>query len=348
MEPGTPRTRRRLPAAPSWLPDRSALPGLAAASALAGLATVVAALLPAAVGAVPLAVVLGLLIGRWLRWPVLQPGYALASGSVLRIGIVLLGAQLSLAEIVRVGVPAIGLVLAALLIAAVVVWSVARWLGVEGPLVVLLGVGSAVCGNTAILAVAPAVRAGRREVALAVAGVTLWGTLALLVYPLVGRAVGLGEVDFGLWAGLAIQDTSQVVAAGAAYSDDALRVATVVKLVRNGSLLLVLPLVARLSQRGVEAPEPVGLRDAVPVFVIGFLAMAVLRSVGIIDAELAARLGRLSGWAVLVAVAGLGLGIELGGLGRGAGRALTVAAITAAVLGIFGLSVALLGVVAPR
>ena len=348
MEPGTPSTRRRLPWPLSRLPGRDALPGLGAAAAVAGLATLAATLLPAAVGAVPLAVVLGLLLGRWLPLRVLQPGYALATGPVLRTGIVLLGAQLSLAEIVRVGVPAIGLVLGALALAAVVVWSVARWLGVEGPLVVLLGVGSAVCGNTAILAVAPAVRAGRREVALAVAGITLWGTLALLVYPLLGRLIGLDDVAFGLWAGLAIQDTSQVVAAGAAYSDEALQVATVVKLVRNSALLLVLPLVARPWQRRLESPEPVGLRDAVPVFVVGFMAMAVLRSVGIIEAELAARLGWLSGWAVLVAVAGLGLGIELGGLRRGAGRALTVAALTAGVLGVFGLSVALLGVVAPR
>ena len=346
MEPGTPSARRRLRWPLSRLPGLHVLPGLAAALTLAGLATLGASLLPAAVGAVPLAVILGLLIGRWLPRRLLQPGYTLATGPVLRTGIVLLGAQLSIAEIVRVGVPAVGLVLGALLLAAVVVWSVARWLGVDGPLVVLLGVGSAVCGNTAILAVAPAVRAGRREVALAVAGVTLWGTLALLVYPLVGRALGLDDVAFGLWAGLAIQDTSQVVAAGAAYSDEALQVATVVKLVRNSALLLVLPLVARLGQWGFDVPEPVGLRDAVPFFVIGFLAMAVLRSVGIIEAELAARLGRLSGWAVLVAVAGLGLGIELGGLGRGAGRALTVAGITAAALGVFGLSVVLLGVVA--
>lgn len=344
MEPVRPSVPPTAPGRASRFHMPRVLPGLAAAVTLAAVASAVSSVLPVSIGAVPLAVVLGLAIGHRLPRPALEPGYAIAIGPLLRTGIVLLGAELSLTEVARVGVPAIGLVLGALLLAAAVVWSAARLLGVTGPVVVLLGVGSAVCGNTAILATAPALRASRQQVALAVTGITLWGTVGLLAYPLIGRLLGLPEADVGLWVGLAIQDTSQVVAAGAAHSDEALRIATVVKLVRNSTLLLILPLVARLWQRRDGAGEPVSLRASVPLFVLGFLAMATLRSIGLIEAELADFLGRVSGWAVLVAVAGLGLGIELSGVRRGAGRSLAVAGVTAVALGAYGMSMALLGV----
>lgn len=338
-----------LPVSPTpWSRGCAVLPGLAVAGTVAVVATLLATVLPVPVGAVPLAVLLGLALGPTLPRQSLEPGYAVATGPLLRLGIVLLGAGLSLTEVARVGVPAVGLVLVTLLLAAVVVSVSARLLGVDGPVVVLLGVGSAVCGNSAILATAPALRAARSQVALAVTGITLWGTVGLLGYPVVGRLLGLPDADLGLWFGLAIQDTSQVVAAGAAVSDEALQVATVVKLVRNSTLLLVLPVVARWWQRRDSGIGPIGVRRAVPMFVLGFLVMAGLRSVGVISAPLATWLGRVSGWAVLVAVAGLGLGIRFGGLRRDAIRGLAVAGVTAAALGVFGLSVALLGVASGR
>ena len=152
---------------------------------------------------------------------------------------------------------------------------------------------------------------------------------------------------FGLWAGLAIQDTSQVVAAGAAFSDPARDVAIVVKLVRNASLAAVLPLLAWWwGRRSSETAAPAaGWRKAVPLFVLGFLGMVVLRTVGVIDAGWGERLGEVAAIAILIAVAGLGLSIRLSALRRASLTAVGVGAATAVVLGLFGLAAAI--VVAP-
>ena len=109
----------------------------------------------------------------------------------------------------------------------------ARLVRVEGRLAVLIAVGSAVCGNTAIVATAPVIGARAREVAYAVATITLFGTLAVFLYPAIGRALALPQPSFGLWAGVAVHDTSQVIATSAAYGPGALDVATVVKLIRT-------------------------------------------------------------------------------------------------------------------
>ena len=120
----------------------------------------------------------------------------------------------------------------------------ARLVRVDDRLAVLIAVGSAVCGNTAIVATAPVIGARAREVAYAVATITLFGTLAVFLYPTIGHALGLSQPSFGLWAGVAVHDTSQVIATGAAFGPEALDVATVVKLIRNALMAPLLFLIA--------------------------------------------------------------------------------------------------------
>ena len=181
------------------------------------------------------------------------------------------------------------------------------------------------------MATAPVIGARGRDVAYAVAVVTLFGTCAVFVYPFVGHALGLSDASFGLWSGTAINDTSQVVAASSAYSPGALEVATVVKLIRNA---LMAPLLLGIAwawvrtetaradgPRGHRAP---GLRRAVPLFVLGFLALAALRSIGVIGPELAAVLDTVARVCILVALAAVGLSVRVGELRldriAGAGR----------------------------
>ena len=168
-----------------------------------------------------------------------------------------------------------------------IVLAVSRLVRVEGRLALLIAVGSAVCGNTAIVATAPVIGAKAREVAYAVATITLFGTLAVFLYPAIGRAIVLPQPSFGLWAGVAVHDTSQVIATSAAYGPDALDVATVVKLIRNALMAPLLFLIATgWAARGGEGVEAAGrgVRRAVPLFVFGFLALAALRTIGVIDA----------------------------------------------------------------
>ncbi len=273
-----------------------------------------------------------------------EPGIKFAAGPLLRTGIVLLGARLSLGEVARIGLPALGTIAVTMTASMALVLLLARLLKVENRLAVLLAVGSAVCGNTAIAATAPVLGARPREVAYAVATITLFGTLAVLFYPTIGRFVGLSDPSFGLWAGVAIHDTSQVVAAGAAYGPTALDVATVVKLIRNAMMAPVLMLIAwgwSTYGDGVgDAATRVrpSLRRAIPPFVLGFLALAALRSVGLIGPEVASLFDTIARVLVLVALAGIGLSTHFRELRETSWRPLAIGLGVAIVVGLGSLA----------
>jgi uncharacterized membrane protein YadS len=249
-----------------------------------------------------------------------------------------------------------------------IVLLASRVVRVDGRLAVLIAVGSAVCGNTAIVATAPVIGARAREVAYAVATITLFGTLAVFLYPAIGRAIGLPQPQFGLWAGVAVHDTSQVIATSSAYGSGALDVATVVKLIRNAlmaPLLLVIATVwaARVQAGaggeeaaradsvfdadGTENPaEPDdkadgtrdltgrGIRRALPLFVLGFLALAALRTLGVIGPDLATTLDLIARTLILVALAAVGMSIHLGELRETSWRPLAIGFAVALVVGL--------------
>lgn len=232
--------------------------------------------------------------------------------------------------------------------ALTIVLVLSRLARVDAALAVLLAVGAAVCGNSAIVATAPVISARARDVAYAVATVTLFGTIAVFVYPLIGHAAGLGDAVFGLWAGVAINDTSQVVAASSAYSPGAFEVATVVKLIRNTLMAPLLVAIAWTWSRrtGSSGDTRAGLRQAVPLFVLGFLALSALRSTGLIDAGLAIGLETAARSLILVALAAVGLNVrleELWAVGPkplliGLGAALAIGAVTILAIVTFGLA----------
>ncbi|HYQ89653.1 MAG TPA: putative sulfate exporter family transporter, partial [Candidatus Binatia bacterium] len=194
--------------------------------------------------------------------------------------------------------------------------------GVPGRLATLIGVGTAVCGNTAITATAPVIRAQDEEVSFAVATNTLFGTAAVFLYPLLGHWIGLSSAAFGTWAGTAVNDTSQVVATGFAYSDAAGKVATAVKLTRNALMGPVIVGIGLWYGRGGASTGAASfgsrMRQSIPVFVLGFLLLALLNTLGVI-----ARLGSLSHrdlphvlqdisrFLILVALSGVGLSTRL-------------------------------------
>lgn len=202
------------------------------------------------------------------------------------------------------------------------VW-VARRLGVGSPLSALVVVGMAICGNSAILALSPIVRAPHRETAYAVSTITIFGLVGVLVLPVLGRLLGLTDATFGTWAGMAVNDTAQVVATGFAYSPAAGDTATIVKLTRNLAILPVILGATWLTVRATRDPaaarvSPLRLVGrAVPWFVIGFVAFAGLRTVGLLDASLPTgdTLADLASTAatllILVALAGVGLATDV-------------------------------------
>ena len=302
------------------------LPGLFWAAAVAAAARVLHGLLPTAagrlVGEVVLAVALGLVAGNLLPIPeAALPGIRFAFQKLLRVAIVLLGATFSFAAALSIGGRALGLVVVLMTMTLTLAWFFGRKLGVPPKLAALIGVGTAVCGNTAISATAPVIGARDEETSFAIATNTLFGTAAVFLYPILGHALGLSDPAFGTWAGTAVNDTSQVVAAGFAYSEAAGNVATVVKLTRNALMAGVILVMGLLFHSGASTEAdawPQRIKKSVPLFVLVFLAMCALNSAGAIawasaacGRDLAADAQALAKLLILVALAGVGVSTRL-------------------------------------
>jgi len=322
---------------------RRIVPGLSLALAVALGARFLHGLLPASVGAavgeVLIAVLGGIAVGHAFRLPdAAAPGLRFAYDGVLRTGIVLLGATLSLSQVARVGGRALGMILALMAVALTLAHLLSRAAGIPPRLGSLLAVGTAVCGNSAIVATAPVIGARDDEVSFAIATNTLLGTAAVFLYPVLGHALGLTDGAYGTWAGTAVNDTSQVLAAAFAWTDGAGRLATTVKLTRNALLGLVVLGMGLLYAREGEARQA-SKRPWIPAFVLGFLALAFLNSVGVLGA-LSAATGRdlsedarnASKLLVLVALAGVGLSTRLSAMRRTGLRPFLVGLATAAVV----------------
>ena len=291
-----------------------------------GLETAVALAIGLAVGSVPA-----------VR-SVLVTGAGLAARFALRVGITLLGARLTVGQLIETGGASVLAVVAIVTVGLLLGTVLARRLGVQPPLSALISVGMAICGNSAILALAPILRAPHRETAYAVSTITSFGLIGVLLLPVLGRALGLPDGVFGTWAGLSVNDTAQVVATGYAFSPPAGDVATVVKLTRNLAILPVLLGATWLAVRhaaanaadaadATEEDAPTGMvtaasplrlvARAVPWFVIGFVVFAALRSAGLLDGVLPSggTLADLCSTAatllILVALAGVGISTDI-------------------------------------
>jgi uncharacterized integral membrane protein (TIGR00698 family) len=239
---------------------------------------------------VPVAIVLGLLLRNAFGLPsVLAPGLKFCVTTVLRLGIVLVGIRLSAFDVARLGVAGLPVVLAAVTAGLVFVTWFNRRLGLPPRLGTLIAAGTSICGVTAIVSTAPAIDADEREVAYAVANVVAFGLFGMLVYPYVAHTLLAGSESVGLFLGTAIHDTSQVVGASLTYrqmyaDDVVLRVATVTKLTRNLCLAAVIPLLTwlhfRQAHRTQQHTTALGWKTLVPTFIIGFVAMAIVRTIG--------------------------------------------------------------------
>ena len=271
------------------------LPGLLLALVLAIVGNVAAdafsraiGMSPGAISGIMVAILLGLAISNFVGLPdLLRPGVTYAVKGVLPIGIVLLGLKLSIVEVGAIGLRALPVLLVTIPTAVLVVGWLARRLGLTERLGTLIAVGTSVCGNTAIVALSPVIGAKEEETSYAVACITAFGLLAMLTYPFVAHALFGGDsFAAGVFLGSAVHDTSQVAAAGMVYQDyyvdsQVLSVATVTKLERNLSMLALIPMMAiryhrRSSEGGVAPPW----YSMVPLFVVGFGAMALLRTIG--------------------------------------------------------------------
>jgi uncharacterized integral membrane protein (TIGR00698 family) len=240
------------------------------------------------ISAIMMAILLGILIRNTVTLPaLLQPGIRFGLVRILRLGIVLLGIRLSLGEVGAIGLQSLPIIIAAVVAALLVVTYLSRKLGLTGRLGTLIAVGTSICGATAIVATAPAIGARDDEVAYSVACVTLFGIIAMLSYPFVAHWMfDADPFRSGLFLGTSVHETAQVAGAGLVYQEyysdpQALNVATVTKLVRNLGMLVIIPLMSIIYHRNSSATgqAPKWYR-MIPLFVVGFACMSLLRTVG--------------------------------------------------------------------
>ncbi|WP_326837460.1 putative sulfate exporter family transporter [Amycolatopsis rhabdoformis] len=312
---------------------REAAPGLLVALVVAAVATALGRLVPIVggpvlgivLGAVAAAVVPGLRAERW------APGYAIASKPVLQLSIVVLGTGLSLQEVVHVGVSSLPVMLGTLAVALGGAWLLGRWLGVRGDTQTLIGVGTGICGASAIAATTAVIKPKQSDVAYAIGTIFTYNIAAVLLFPLLGHLFGMSSHSFGLWAGTAINDTSSVVAASFAYGGDAGSYGIVVKLTRTLMLIPIVIVLAFLTARR-EARQKAGSaefsvrtmpwRRIVPLFLIGFIAAAALDSVGAVPESWHPALSTVGTFLITTALAGIGLSLRLADMRKAGPRPL--------------------------
>ncbi len=299
-------------------------PGLALAVGLGVVASIAGAAWPtlgAPVVAVTAGVLLSPLANRWRG--ALAPGIRLAKGPFLQVAVVLLGAQLSLQEVADVGLSSLPVMLGTLVLCLALAAVLGRAMRIGSDLRILIGVGTAICGASAIAAVTPTIRAKDPDTTYAISTIFLFNVLAVLAFPPLGHLLDLSQEQFGLFAGTAVNDTSSVVAAAASYGADASDHAVVVKLVRS---LMIIPIViglALLVRRREGAVERAGrggpvrrLVGLVPWFLIAFVVAVALNSVGWVPEGSHGALRQVAVFLIATALAAIGLSTDVRALRR--------------------------------
>lgn len=232
-----------------------------------------------AVSPLALCVLFGFLAANLFRWPTwADAGTKLASKRIMRIGVALLGFQLSVAALKAIGLRGVLTVILVVTFTIFGILLLSKLFGVTGDLGLLIGVGFGVCGATAVAAIRPQTRATQEETSYAIALISLCGTLSIAVLPFLGHLMNLSTATFGAWAGAAVHDVGQVIATASVWNQEAIAAAIVVKLAR---VCLLAPIVLILSIRHRRYLKSQNLTSTqnekvplIPFFVLGFIAVA--------------------------------------------------------------------------
>lgn len=316
--------------------DRGLLTGILVVCVTVAVAKALAALVPS-VGAPALALLLGM--GLRLLWTpdaAARTVFRFTSKVVLQGAIVLLGATFGLGDVVRIGRSSLPLMLGTLTAALVAAWLVGRALRVDGTMQTLVGVGTAICGASAIGAVSGIVAATEGEIAYAISTIFVFNVIAVVLYPSLGHLLGLSQHAFGLWSGTAVNDTSSVVAAAYAYGHAAGNVAVVTKLARTTMLVpIALGLAVLRSRRSGGRARPV--RRLVPAFLVWFLVASAFHSTGVVSPAVSHRLAWTATLLITAALAAIGSSSHLADMRRTGLRPLALGTVLWAVVGVSGL-----------
>ena len=337
----------------------SLIPGLLACVAVAVVAVALQALEVRLLGRGWIdAIVLAILIGAAVRsvWTLpaaLRPGVEFSARTLLEIAVVLLGASVSAATVIAIGPGLLVGTALVVMIAIVVSYGIGRLLRLPRRMAMLIACGNAICGNSAIAAVAPVIDADAEDVSAAIAFTAVLGVVVVLLLPLLGSALQMTDVRYGVLAGLTVYAVPQVLAATLPVGAVAAQAGTLIKLVRVlmlGPVCLALAIAVALRRRadtGTAADAPprrVPLRHLLPWFIVGFLLMMGARSLGLIPAAVLPAVGWLTTALTVLAMAALGLSTDARAVARSGPR--IAAVVTLSLLALIGLALGLIGLLA--
>jgi uncharacterized integral membrane protein (TIGR00698 family) len=277
------------------------------------------------------AILIGLVISNTVGVPAVFRAGVATYEFWLKIGIVLLGARFLVGDVLRLGGISLGLVFVEITLSLIFMTLLGRAFKLRPKLVTLLAVGSSICGVSAIIATQGAIDADEEDSSYAIAAILALGAISLFVFPLIGHTLHLSDRGYGLWAGLAVDNTAEASAAGALYSDAAGKVAVLAKTCRNAMIgFVVLGYAIYWASRGQAAKvqnKAAFLWSKFPKFVLGFLLVSLVASIGFFTRPQITAIGNLSRWAFLLTFAGVGLRTNLRELGKQGVRPFLVGAI---------------------
>jgi uncharacterized integral membrane protein (TIGR00698 family) len=277
------------------------------------------------------AILYGALISNLLQIPQLfRPGIA-TYDFWLKLGIVFLGVRFLLGDVLKLGGASLVFVAIELGVSILLMSLLGKWFGLSPKLTSLLAIGSSICGVSAIVAAKGAIDADDEDSSYAIAAILALGAFSLVAFPAIGHALGMSDHAFGLWAGLAVDNTAEATAAGALYSDTAAKFAILAKTTRNATIgFVVLGYAiywARKSQKEFQGSKAAFLWNKFPKFVLGFLLISLLATLNFFTKQQMTDLANLSRWAFLLTFAGVGLQTNLGQLRKQGLKPLAVGAI---------------------
>ena len=293
--------------------------GLAICFAVAGVSVFLEELIPGGLlGASIIALFMGTIINSFFHPTWIKPALKFVSKKILKVAIVLLGASLSVGTILSVGKMTFFVMIFTFAMCFGGGFFIRKLFGLNWKLSNLISAGTGICGGSAVAAIAPVIDADDKDIAFAMSSTFLFDMVMVALYPLMGAALGMSDIAYGIWAGTSVNDTASVVAAGYAFSEVAGDFATMVKLTRTIAIIPTVLVFAYIGTRAKQKElkeagdgQKVNLVKIIPWFIGGFLLLAILNSVGVIPAAASGILKGTSKFLMVTALAAIGLGTSL-------------------------------------
>lgn len=294
----------------NWL--KLNIKGLLLSLTVAIVAAFLGNILPIVGGAV-FGIILGILFGNMIGLPKdTNTGIKFTSKIILQWAIIILGGGLSLTQVYQTGLSSLYVMIYTLSAAFIAAYLFGKLLKVPFKITTLIGMGTAICGGSAIAAIAPIIQAEDKDIAYSISTVFMFNVVAVLVFPVIGHIIGLSQHGFGLWAGTAINDTSSVVAAAYSFGNDAGTYATIVKLTRTVmiipiSMIFAVIVMFKKSKEAVKTNTKYSFMKIFPWFILGFLLASLLNTSGIISPEAGKICTEIGKFLIVWALSAIGL-----------------------------------------